>query len=565
MVTTEEILNQRYRILGKLGQGGSGITYKAEDIETGQKVALKALSLRKSGNWKPIELFEREAEVLGKLNHPAIPQYLDYLTTETDTDVKFHIVEELAPGKSLAKWGQKGRRLKEKEVKDIAQQVLKILIYLHSITPPVIHRDIKPGNLIRTEEGKIFLVDFGAVQHTYYTTLMRGSTAVGTIGYAAPEQWTSKAIPASDLYSLGATVLFLLTHRNPAELSEDDLRIEVRDHVNISEGFANWLEKMLKPIPEERFPTARDSLTALRRSPFVVFLPQGEWIGWLQGGMSLLGVGVAGFLVVYGLNAYKWAFLSRAGFYPEELCENEEVTLSFLEQGGSVPAFSKCLFWVVSMGSQEILELLIANGADVNAKNEYRWTPLHNAALEANKEIVELLIANGADVNAKTNYGETPLHKALYEKRKEIIELLIAKGADVNAENQYGWTPLYRARWNKEIMELLIVKGADVNAKDKYGETPLHTAASVSNKEVVELLIAKGVDVNAKDNSGQTPLHEAAYYGKKEVVELLIANEADVNAKTNYGETPLYKAASSSRWESKTEIVKLLKQHGATY
>ncbi len=595
MITKEQIINQRYRILGKLGEGGSSITYKAQDTETGKTVALKTLSLRESGNWKHIELFEREAEVLRELNHSAIPQYLDYFTTETDTDANFHIVEELAPGKSLAKWVKEGKRIREKEVKDIAQQVLEIIIYLHSRKPPVIHRDIKPGNLIRTEEGKIFLVDFGAVQHTYYTTLMGGSTAVGTIGYAAPEQWVGKAIPATDLYSLGATVLFLLTHRNPAELSEGELRIEIRNYVNVSFGFfgfADWLQKMLEPIPEDRFPTARDSLTALRRSPFVVPLPQGEWIGWLQGGMSLLGVGVAGFLVVYGLNAYKWVFLSRLGFYPEELCENEEVTLSFLEQGGSVPAFSKCLFWVVSMESQEILELLIANGADVNAKNEYRWTPLHNAALEANKEIVELLIANGADVNAKTNYGETPLHKALYEKRKEIIELLIAKGADVNAENQFGWTPLYRARWNKEIMELLIVKGADVNAKDKDGETPLHTAASISNKEVVELLIAKGVDVNAKDNSGQTPLHEAAYYGKKEVVELLIANEADVNAKTNDGATPLYYGAYQRKKEvvqlliangadvnaktyngetplqaarGRIEIVKLLKQHGATY
>ncbi len=394
MVTTKQILNQRYRILGKLGQGGSGITYKAEDTETGKIVALKALSLRESGNWKPIELFEREAEVLGKLNHPAIPQYLDYFTTETDTDVKFHIVEELAPGQSLAKWRQKGRRLKEKEVKDIAQQVLKILIYLHSITPPVIHRDIKPGNLIRTEEGKIFLVDFGAVQHTYYTTLMRGSTAVGTIGYAAPEQWTSKAIPASDLYSLGATVLFLLTHRNPAKLSEDGLRIEVRDHVNISEDFANWLEKMLEPIPEERFPTAQDSLTALRRSTFVVPLPQGEWIGWLQGAMSLLGVGVAGFLVVYGLNAYKWAFLSRGGFYPAGLCENEEVTVSFLKQGGRVPPAFRCLVWATDHSHTEIVELLIAKGADVNTKNNDGETALHRATYNKNK-ILELLIARG--------------------------------------------------------------------------------------------------------------------------------------------------------------------------
>ena len=82
MVIKEQIINQRYRILDILSEGVSGITYKAEDTETGKTVALKALSLRESGNWKQIELFEREAEVLGKLNHPAIPQYLDYFTEE---------------------------------------------------------------------------------------------------------------------------------------------------------------------------------------------------------------------------------------------------------------------------------------------------------------------------------------------------------------------------------------------------------------------------------------------------------------------------------------------------
>jgi len=224
---------------------------------------------------------------------------------DTDKDRSFYLVQELAEGQSLASLVEQGWRATEKEIKDIARQVLEILIYLHAQQLSVIHRDITPGNLIRRADGKIFLVDFGAVQHSYYTTLMRGSTAVGTIGYAAPEQWTPKAIPATDLYSLGASLLYLLTHRNPGDLSSDGLRIEFREQVSISIGLTNWLEKMLQPAAEDCFPNARESLAALRRSQYMMSLPKGEWKGWLQGWTSLLGVGVAGFVIAAGLNTYK--------------------------------------------------------------------------------------------------------------------------------------------------------------------------------------------------------------------------------------------------------------------
>ncbi len=207
VLTKEETIGDRYLILDQLGAGGSAITYQAKDLETNQQVAVKALSLRELEDIKKIELFQLEAQTLQQLNHPAIPKYLDYFTIDTDKDRSFYLVQELAEGQSLASLVEQGCRGTEREIKDIARQVLEILIYLHAQQPPVIHRDITPGNLIRGADGKILLVDFGAVQHSYYTTLMRGSTAVGTIGYAAPEQWTNKAIPATDLYSLGAIAI----------------------------------------------------------------------------------------------------------------------------------------------------------------------------------------------------------------------------------------------------------------------------------------------------------------------------------------------------------------------
>ncbi|MEQ8960920.1 MAG: serine/threonine-protein kinase, partial [Coleofasciculus sp. C2-GNP5-27] len=188
-------------------------------------MALKALSLHHTGDWKQIELFEREAKVLAQLNYPTIPRYLDYFQVETSEDRAFYIVQELAEGKSLADLVKNGWRTNESGVRQIATQVLETLVYLHQLNPPVVHRDIKPQNLIWGKEGKIFLVDFGAVQDTVRSTFAKGSTIVGTYGYMAPEQFRGQAVPATDLYGLGATVVFLLTHRCPSDLPTERLKI----------------------------------------------------------------------------------------------------------------------------------------------------------------------------------------------------------------------------------------------------------------------------------------------------------------------------------------------------
>jgi len=261
---TGEIVQDRYRISHVLGQGGIGITYAAEDLQTGDHVALKALSLRRMNEWKVLELFEREAKVLAQLDHPAIPRYLDYFQIDHQSDLDFYIVQQLVEGRSLAQEITNGWHGSESDIKQIAEQVLDVLIYLHELKPPVVHRDIKPQNLIWQPNGKIALVDFGAVQDTYRNTQIGGSTIVGTYGYMPPEQFRGKSLPATDLYALGATILFLLTGRSPADLPEVRFKINFRDSVDIEPHFADWLEKMLEPALEDRFSTARQALRALQ-------------------------------------------------------------------------------------------------------------------------------------------------------------------------------------------------------------------------------------------------------------------------------------------------------------
>lgn len=259
-----EIIAEKYCILNTLGQGGIATTYEAQDLKNSQKVALKALSLRRMHDWKKMELFEREARILSQLNHPAIPKYLDYFQVDTAQDRSFYIAQQLAPGQSLAVLVENGWRPDSIEIWGLAIQVLKILIYLHSFTPPVIHRDIKPQNIIRQENGRVFLVDFGAVQDTYHNTVTGGSTVVRTYGYMAPEQFRGQAVLSTDLYGLGTTLLFLLTRKPPSDLPQRKLKIDFRSQVRMDKDFADWLEKMLEPVIEDRFLSAKEALAVLR-------------------------------------------------------------------------------------------------------------------------------------------------------------------------------------------------------------------------------------------------------------------------------------------------------------
>ena len=587
-----DIIAQRYRITGTLGQGGVGITYAAQDLKSGQQVALKALSVRQMGDWKVLELFEREARILAQLNHPAIPRYLDYFEVDTPEDRAFYIAQELAEGKSLADLVEIGWRTNEDGVRRIATQILEILVYLHSLKPPVVHRDIKPQNLIWGKDGKIFLVDFGAVQDTYRTTLAKGSTIVGTYGYMAPEQFRGQAVPATDLYGLGATVLFLLTHRSPSDLPQERLKISFRSRIQVSEGFADWLEKMLEPDVEDRFPSAKEALAALQGR--MVVAKTRSSVSW----QALVGVGVAGLATITLLNSFKWAVLGPIGFQPSGICKaaksgNIDVIRDYLKQGGD-PTYATdaendlpLLECLLHSGKKDIVELVIAKLPDVNAKDNKGRSPLHREGSKQ-KEVVELLIAKGADVNAQDKNGWTLLYRqAEQADRKEIAELLIAKGADVNARDNDGQTILKLAlkRDDKKYLfaELLIAKGADVNAEtpqtlddcytaflkagmvtmtivDEFDEcqagvnvnqsqTLLHWAVEQHNIDAAEILITNGANINAKTAKGRTPLHSAALYNWKDIAELLISKGAQVNAKNIYGRTPLHLAASKDMAE----------------
>lgn len=256
-----------------LGKGSFGTTYACERPDVGDEVALKVLTLREMRDWKALQLFEREANTLKGLSHPAIPAYVDYFEVDSERDVKFCLVQKIAPGASLQSLVDGGWRPTETEIVRVAEQLLEVLSYLSSLRPPVLHRDVKPGNvLLDRATGALSLVDFGATAEAAMTAAVAeeglgtlGSTVVGTFGYAAPEQMMGGATAVSDLYSAGATLLFLLSGRAPSTMPSARLRVDFRGIVTIEDPrLEAVVTRLLEPTPEDRYANARDALAALK-------------------------------------------------------------------------------------------------------------------------------------------------------------------------------------------------------------------------------------------------------------------------------------------------------------
>lgn len=255
------ILNERYRLQEQLGDSPNRQTFLSEDIQTKEPVVVKLLKVSNAVSWDDLKLFEREAKILQQIHHPHIPTYLDFFPLESQ-GYWFALVQSYIPGQSLQSVIEQRSRLPESEIRRIARQVLPILDYLHHLQPPIIHRDIKPGNLLWGKDQQIYLVDFGAVQD-HHAAGGRSFTVVGTYGYNPIEQFGGRAVPASDLYALGVTLIHLLTGHPPVDLPQRDLRLQFQDYTDASPALIEWLEILTEPAVERRFSTAQEALEVL--------------------------------------------------------------------------------------------------------------------------------------------------------------------------------------------------------------------------------------------------------------------------------------------------------------
>lgn len=212
------ILNNRYQIIRKIGGGGMGAVYLAQDknladVHRAVKEMVQS-SIDESQAAKAIEDFKRESMILSTLDHPSIPTIYDYFFDETEG--RFYLVMKYISGGDLAARlrATPGGRIDERTVTEWAAQVADVLAYLHNLPERIVYRDLKPSNLmIDGSTGRIMLIDFGIARSVNQAE--KGVTAVGTMGYAPPELFSGNVEPRSDIYSLGSTMFHLLTGADP--------------------------------------------------------------------------------------------------------------------------------------------------------------------------------------------------------------------------------------------------------------------------------------------------------------------------------------------------------------
>lgn len=244
-----------YRTRVVLSQSPKGRVYLAE-APGGARVALKELLFTQVPDFKSIEAFEREGQVLRQLEHPRIPRYIDSFTDGEGVNMRFYLAQSYVEGQSLLD-RLATHRFDERSVRGIAEQVLEVLVYLQGLSPAVTHRDLKPSNLIQRDDDSIVLVDFGSARERGHTVQ---GTFAGTFGFAPPEQLVGIVDATSDLYALGMTLIHLLTRVVPTAL---DVSQEFTK-ANITPALRRWLSKMTAQRPRDRFASATAALTALR-------------------------------------------------------------------------------------------------------------------------------------------------------------------------------------------------------------------------------------------------------------------------------------------------------------
>ncbi len=582
----------RYRLLEVLGVGGFGITYLAEHVSLGHRVAVKEylpneLAIRDGTSVQPKSSTDRpdfewglarfldEAKTLARFEHRNLVRVRDFFEDNRTA----YMVMDYEEGEPLSAVLDRRGRLPEDELLRLLSPLVAGLAEVHEAG--FLHRDVKPSNVyVRKSDGSPVLLDFGSARQALGRK-SRSLTAVASAGYAPPEQYETNGEqgPWTDVYALSALCYRAIAGEAPTEAPRRMNRL-VQDR-------PDPLRKLAEESPEGYSPgllAAVDGGLALAASKRPASL--GHWAGlWSrrdetapaatplddEAAMTppeppvllpaaevsaravcqtsptagsdnwfvVIGLVLVAFVVV--LSSAVSGCWSRQDGWRSSVTDLQQ-TLGRPPDPAAVDSHGRTdLHRAAEIDDAEAAAWLLANGAEVDAQWDDGRTPLHFAAWADALTVAEFLLANGADIEARDSGGWTPLHFAGLYDSVAVAEFLLANGAGIEARDSVGLTSLHFAALSDSVAvaEFLLASGADIEARDSDGGTPLHTTGFYDALTVAEFLLANGADIDARDSDGWTPLHVTAGLDSVAVAEFLLANGADVDARKSGGETPL--------------------------
>lgn len=263
MLEIGSLLDGKYKILNKIGQGGMSIVYLAMNEKANKQWAIKEMRKEKNKNYEVMkQSLITETNLLKELKHPYLPSIADIIEND-DTII---IVMDYVEGRPLSDILAEEGTIEEESVVEYAIQLCDVLDYLHSQDPPIIYRDLKPANIMLRPDGKITLIDFGTARKYNYDSIS-DTTCLGTVGYAAPEQFAGETLrqtdARTDIYNLGATMYHLLTGVNPSEPPYELYPIRRWDE-RLSNGLEKIILRATRKDPEKRFNDCREMAYALK-------------------------------------------------------------------------------------------------------------------------------------------------------------------------------------------------------------------------------------------------------------------------------------------------------------